>query len=147
MLLVVGSAALRSLPSRLLHRTAHNMTTCFIRRKSQRRSKRENKMEVTDFFNLIPEVVSPHFYCSLYKYLKQVIKSGLYTKGRNFRRVECQKSGIIGGIILDFAQQRRSHRWWVFINIVVRCIDSRAMLPTLKSCLIYLITSHSEQVI
>ena len=78
------------------------MTTCFIRRKSQRKSKRENKMEVTDFLNLIPEVLSPHFCCILYKYSKHVIKSGLYTKRRNYRRVECQKSGIIEGVILDF---------------------------------------------
>lgn len=47
--------------------------------------------------------LSPHFCCILYKYLKQVIKSGLYTKRRNYRRVECQKSGIIEGVILDVA--------------------------------------------
>lgn len=62
----------------------------------EKEPERENKMEVTDSCNLISEVIiSSLLPYSIY--LKQVIRSSLYTKGRNYRRVECQKSGIIGG--------------------------------------------------
>lgn len=60
---------------------------------SEERAKEWERMWTkSQIFNFISEVIAPTF--TIF-YLKQVIRSSLYTKGRNYIRVERQKSGII----------------------------------------------------